>query len=896
MTDFVARLEQMLDHAPCGMGLFSAGKGSNTVYLNRPYYDLVGFSKEEYQKIEGDPITALVYPEDLEQARSIYQRIMECDDTVEAEYRIVPKSGALIWIKLNLSVLRVGEERYFFASFVDISKEKSLSTRLSMISENVGSSVSILCVDGKDFQMEYANDAFFRMMGCSREDFLSDPERYARQEVSTEISDEVSRLLQVSVETGKAQTIEYPLHRPDGSSIWVRRSFSAIPHSDKPGCVQLLSVTTDISDQHKTEQKLLAERNMYQSILDQSDAIINVIDAKTFRILYANQAAISMAPAGMPAPVGEVCYAYITHRNVPCEGCLVRNANKLEYESRELELGSRIYRQLYKMIEWEGVDAILEYTEDITEQRQNLLYAEERKDALGAILSNGSTGIGVFRYDGKSFSLSEINETLGRMLGITPEQATGADYKTLIARTHEDDRERIGGALKNLAVPGTHLEYEFRFKTAQEGEPYIWLLGQANSTLAPDGAVAVFICYTDITERRRLSQMKTELEAAKQASRAKTEFLSHMSHDMRTPMNAILGMIQLTKDAPELSAETRANLAAIEDASSYLLSLINDTLDMSRIESDRIALHPEVISSEELVKNVLITVAPLAQKKHITLECVPINAELEYIRVDKLRAQQIFMNVLSNAVKFTPDGGKIRLEIECLKRENGVAYDRISVEDNGIGMSEEFLSHIFEPFAQEDEGNAAGLNGTGLGMSIVKSIVERMGGSIQVESKQGVGTKVTVYLNFERVYDYTPQAAALQPKSEAALQGRRILLVEDHPLNAQIAQRLLKKKGIVIEHAVNGQIAVEMFTASDAGFYDAILMDIRMPVMDGIEAARRIRALPRTDAATVPIIAMTANAYDADVRASLDAGMSAHLAKPIDPKLLYQTLTNFLAR
>lgn len=414
-----------------------------------------------------------------------------------------------------------------------------------------------------------------------------------------------------------------------------------------------------------------------------------------------------------------------------------------------------------------------------------------------------------------------------------------------------------------------------------------------------DSTKEIIMYYrTDITavyqmEQEQLHQTKSLLQQAENANAAKSVFLSRMSHDMRTPMNGIIGMTKLMQDLPNVPEEMHTYLNAVEDSGKFLLSLINDTLDMSRIESNRILLKPEVIRSEDLVKNVLATVTPLVQEKQITLEFVPINAELEYIRVDRIRAQQIFMNVMSNAIKFTPVGGKIRMEIECLKRENGIAYDRISVEDNGIGMSEEFLSHIYEPFSQEDSSSQTGLAGTGLGMSIVKHLVELMGGSIQIESKQGKGTKVTVFLNFERVYDYNPDMNKLQETSKN-LCGRRVLLVEDHPLNATIAAKLLYKKEVLVERAENGKVAVERFEASKPGYYDAILMDIRMPVMNGIEAARTIRAMERADAKTVPIIATTANAYDEDVEQCMAAGMNAHLAKPIEPEKMYETLAGFI--
>ncbi len=386
------------------------------------------------------------------------------------------------------------------------------------------------------------------------------------------------------------------------------------------------------------------------------------------------------------------------------------------------------------------------------------------------------------------------------------------------------------------------------------------------------------------------------LNAARNAVNAKTEFLARMSHDMRTPMNGIIGVTQLSKDIPDLPKEMQDNLAAIEDSSQYLLSLINDTLDMSKIESKKMVLNYEVVLAKELIKNVLGFVAPMADSKHITIECIPIHAELEYINIDRMRMEQIFVNLLSNAIKFTSPSGKIRMEIECLKRVDGIAYDRISIEDNGIGMSKEFLPKAFEPFAQESTAITSNYAGTGLGLSIVKNIVELMGGQIQLESELGKGTKVTVYLNFERVYDYQDSDFMQKNKTVDLLKGRHVLLCEDHPLNTEIATKLLEARGMVVTCAENGAIGVKLIAESEEKHFDAILMDIRMPVMDGLEATRQIRRLNRGDTKSIPIIAMTANAFDTDRENSKNAGMTEHLAKPIEPSLLYDTLAKYIAQ
>ncbi|NCB34070.1 MAG: response regulator, partial [Erysipelotrichia bacterium] len=413
-------------------------------------------------------------------------------------------------------------------------------------------------------------------------------------------------------------------------------------------------------------------------------------------------------------------------------------------------------------------------------------------------------------------------------------------------------------------------------------------------------AIIYVWCDMTIEEQRRkvlaeeLKQKNKQLEEAVEragiASQAKSSFLANISHDMRTPMNGIIGMSGFLLENKDLPENVQHDIAAIDDSAKYLLSLINDTLDMSKIGSGKMTLHPEAINSKNLIDSVISMITAAAAAKQVDIEVMPIHAEFANIWADRVRVQQIFMNILSNAIKFTPPEGKIRVEVEGLKRENGRSEVRISVEDNGSGMSKEFLPNIFDDFSQENSKNYSSYTGTGLGMAIVKKLVELMNGTIQVESEMGVGTKVTVYLGFELVDNSEIVDEKQFSTNTEALKNKRILLCEDHQLNEQIATRLLEKKGMLVEWAPNGQIALDQFSQSSIGYFDAILMDIRMPVMDGLTASKTIRALDRKDAKSVPIIAMTANAFDEDVQKSRAVGMNEHLLKPIDPRQLYQTL------
>ncbi|MFZ2755896.1 MAG: transporter substrate-binding domain-containing protein [Atopobiaceae bacterium] len=407
--------------------------------------------------------------------------------------------------------------------------------------------------------------------------------------------------------------------------------------------------------------------------------------------------------------------------------------------------------------------------------------------------------------------------------------------------------------------------------------------------------IMVALAVTSAARRRKNEQLVIAKREAEDANRAKSDFLSRMSHDIRTPLNGIIGMTYLTQEM-RLPAEAHENLAKIDTSSKFLLSLINDVLDMSKAESGKLELHPEPYPIEEFTAYLDAVIRPLCAEKGQRFELVmgPRDGGVVPL-IDKLRASQVSFNILSNAVKYTPEGGTIVYRIE----ERPLPGDRISIthviSDTGIGMSEEFQRHLFEPFTQENRDDISARRGTGLGLAIVRRLVDAMGGTISVESEIGKGTTFTLRYEFDTVPAEEVEAAGDVvgdggAKDEAGLAGKHVLLCEDHPLNQEIAKSLLEERGMAVDVAEDGREGVEAFGTSPVGGYDAILMDIRMPVMDGYEATRAIRALDRPDAKTVPVIAMTADAFADDVQKAHDAGMDAHVAKPVEPEVLYSAL------
>ena len=415
-------------------------------------------------------------------------------------------------------------------------------------------------------------------------------------------------------------------------------------------------------------------------------------------------------------------------------------------------------------------------------------------------------------------------------------------------------------------------------------------------------AFIVMIIYLQFKMRRyRDALHEKELEKAvleaKNANEAKTRFLFNMSHDIRTPMNAIIGFSELLEKHIDEKDKAIDYLGKIKSSSNFLLSLINYVLEMARIESGKLVLKKEVRCVTDLIESLTDVFEPGVKKKFITYSCET-DIQHKYVIGDETKVREIFINIIGNSVKYTPEGGKISVSVkeEPFEKENYIAY-RIIVEDNGIGMSKEYLPHIFEEFSREHTSTESKVTGTGLGLPIVKSLIDMMGGTIEVESQPGCGTKMNVVLPFELASEkqILEEKQKEKEKISDSILGKRVLLAEDNELNAEIAMTVLKENGLKAERAANGKQCMEMLKKMPEDYYDMILMDIQMPEMDGYEATRRIRNLDDARA-DIPIVAMTANAFEEDRQKALESGMNAHVSKPVDMNMLFKVMVQILKK
>lgn len=416
------------------------------------------------------------------------------------------------------------------------------------------------------------------------------------------------------------------------------------------------------------------------------------------------------------------------------------------------------------------------------------------------------------------------------------------------------------------------------------------------------GSVFVFIMYLLLFRiTRRIvdsDRLKARLMASEEANRVKSTFLASFSHEMRTPMNVIIGLDNLALKDETLSLHTRTQLEKIGHSAYHLLELINNILNLNRIEEGKLTVQNKPFSISAALEQVNALIQSLCLEKGLKYNYTCEKEAEGWYSGDGLMLKQTLITILENAVKYTGVPGEVRLTTDVLKNvgEEGVKMMRFRVKDTGIGIDKDFLPHIFEVFSQEDSSSTNEYGGNGVGLALTKQMMDMLGGEITVVSEKGVGTEFTVILPLTPCEE--PKTGETDVSDETvediSLVGRRALIVEDLPENAEIVADLLELEGMESEHACNGKIGVDMLAASAPGYYDAILMDLRMPVMDGLTATKEIRNLDRSDAKQVPIIAVTANAFQTDAEQALGAGMNAHLAKPTDAETLYSTLKKLI--
>ena len=900
----------LVNTVPGGIALYEVvGSRIKTVYYSDGMCALSGYTREERDAICGGDAIALTYEEDVYKLTSAIDEAVKNRACINLTYRIRTKSGGPRWVNLRASFSANCPGKYlYYAVFTnvdDIMKMEQRSKELSMRYEVAikSSGINIWEYDIRtDVLTVVANSPRIKQNCFSIPDYISSTltNRYVREDSIQTFLDIFKRL-----KNGEKEV---------GADIWYKTT-------DEAGWwCERVSYTTVFGADGTPAKAFGAGRDVTR----EKEAIRRFNDEVTYRAaiqkynfdsLKINLTKNTIIDGNSPFRVlselierGDADYYFQKTADY-----IVGEENKTLYRS----VFSR--SALFARFQSGEYTASMELTRVFDENRVywirynvHLMKDPDSSDIIAFVVATDITGERVMKtimetivrtdydffimVDGETNSACDYTVNAGKKL-FEPKVSFEERCDELIrSEVAAPDLEmvlsecRIDNIMKHISG-GTAYKFDYNNRT-ENGE---LRRKQLQFTLI-DGARKSFLMtridVNGVYEEQKKNQLKLEyaLAEAEKASKIKTEFLAKMSHDIRTPMNAVIGMTELAM-YEENPPKTREYLENIESSSRFLLGLINDILDFSKMENSRIELHPQRFDLGEFRRNIDTVIRPLTNAKHIKLDFI-LKCGINAIIVDKMRFCQIFFNLLSNSAKFTHDGGTITFESERLPDKNGKLGLRYYVRDDGIGMSRSFLAHLFEPFTQERIGAPSDQPGTGLGLAIVKNLVDMMDGDIKVKSELGRGTEFTVDLYVGRA-DADTQAE--ESAAQVSLAGRRVLLVEDNKLNIIVAQRLLERRGAEVTIAENGREAADKFIASEVGHFDAILMDVRMPVMDGLEAAEYIRSLKRADAKNVPIIAMTADAFAEDQDKTQNAGMNAHLTKPIEPQKLYAALTQCIA-
>lgn len=882
----------------------------------------------------------------------------------------------------------------------------------------------------------WGNASFFQKIGYSQKDFYrlyQDLNCY--YEAYPQDFSMIQQALSSSKETDHTKinlTIRLPIK--DNGFLWTQLSGRILDNPQVGGQVfqaEYADVTVLASEKEELDSLYHQKLQYFHWMMDTYVGNVYISDMDSYELLYLNDTSYESLHKAPDEVLGHKCYEIIQGRTSPCPFC---TNDKLREDSfYEWEFDNPLLKKRFmiknRIINWEGHRARIELSHDMQSPEYKLAKKDRERNALIDVVPGGFARVDardmetVLWYSGAFLDL----------IGYTKEQFE-KELHSKCSYVHPDDLERSVAIMQSSIDTSQKAVTESRIIT-RDGvvKTLIMTFSYVSAEDSWDGIPSFYSAGIDVTkDREEQLRQRRALEDAYQTSKvaneAKTNFLFTMSHDIRTPMNAIMGMSVIAQANMENPEKLRDCLGKISSSSRHLLGLVNEVLDMSKIESGKIDLVSEPVSLSELFEDVLNICRPLVQAKGQELRTMTDHVHHETVITDRGRLQQVLMNLLSNAIKYTPEGGTITLRLrEHTPVIPGRGQYEFTVTDNGIGMSKEFVAHIFEPFSRAEDSRISKIQGTGLGMTITENIVRMMNGTIEIKSAPEEGSEfiVAVSLAFgddetyskellglpvlvvdddqvvcesaaellnelgmcgewvlsgreavvrivdaheraedffsvildwkmpdmdgletvrairEKVgrhtpiivissYDYSDieeefllagadafltkplfksrmaytlgqfcqlnpsDSVSLSEKTIPAYAGKRILLVEDNEINREIAAELLQMQNILVEEAENGQQAVEKFSVSAPGTYDCILMDIQMPVMDGCEAAKEIRALPRKDAQEIPILALTANAFASDLGKTLLAGMNDHIAKPIDMEHLLDVLQRWM--
>ncbi|WP_343208421.1 ATP-binding protein [Anaerolentibacter hominis] len=909
-------------------------------FVSREAAALFGYTVEEFMEVTGGTAVGAVYPPDLEHALSdCAEAFRDGGVSYSTRYRVRCKDGSLKWIIDSGKKAQDKEGQWMVNSlYLDITQTEEAAERLreqtsllTSIYDTVPCGILrfVRHNDGT-YELISVNQAAISILGYSNlEEGMKDWHDGVLGTVVPEdramLKQTYSRLEKI----GDRQDRQYRVMWWDGSRRWLDGTNMIVDRTPEGEAV-IQRTFVDITERKRLQQQLEREQEMYRVAMEASSDVMfeYLIDSDTF-ISYEPRHGSGVIRRELADYSRQLAYGHIVYpEDVPAVIDNICNGRAEMFEVRKMipdgREGEYQWHQVNsRLIEKDGrpfrvvgtIRNIHRMKETLSENNERLHLSQSALQAISGVY----------------MSIFYVNLTKDQYYAVRLPQAydvlsfprtgsfTGDLCSGLLPNVREEDRLRVSRVctgeflIQSLPLISGHVEVEFRLNDKGRA-PSPWLRLEVHPVSADNADIKTVILTlrnVSMEKQKELERLEEEkaakhaleeaYEGARRANEAKSDFLSRMSHDIRTPMNAILGMTAIAEHQMDNRERMKDCLSKIRVSGNHLLGLINEVLDMSKIESGTVGLCEDSFLLSEMMDDVIQIIRPDADARSLRLS---LRSDItdDAVRGDVMRMQQILLNLLSNAVKYTEPGGSISLRAqERSSGRNAIGCYEFIVEDNGIGMSPEFLTKLFSPFERADDSRVSRVQGTGLGMAITRNLVQMMNGTIRVESRLDEGTRftVTVFLKLEERKEARAESTR-QSSRKPFTPGTRVLMAEDNDINREIAQELLKMMGLETACAVNGKEAVDLFAADPPGTYSLILMDIQMPVMDGYEAAAAIRSMGkeggRRDALTIPIVALTANDFADDAYRAVQAGMNEHVSKPLDVERLTSVLHRWLDR
>ena len=910
------QLQNLIDHVPGGVGIYEATAGEVSLkYMNDGYYSMMEARRDDRLDYMGSNAIIPILPEDRKLIFSSIKKIFAGEQSFDFTARILNGKGKYIWVHCTgIAVNKSEEKATIYCSFSNVDAIMKLQNDLqysrTMLSAAIkAADVNVWEISGSSLNVVQTETK--RRKPSPYEKFCNIPQTLIDSGFIHKSSSAAAEELFRKSSTGVYCEAELLIKDSPASDYRWKRTICTPVYNTQGSFLKTIGTTIDINAQKERQKKYEEQLNL-RKVLSRSCLGMVALNLSKNTIKERQGSSVELMKfQGSAQGLLLKMTSMIPDDSNAREFKAVFSTDAMLAAYHEESFHASIRHRLSGYRGWleSSYDLITNpYTGDI---EAFCLSRDVTDDKRVELVINTLVHMDydtIYTFDAENgvvipFMHKEQSGDSAFHRG--PDEVYSEDPLRLNDLCADDDKAAVIKE-NNLVYVRERLKssptYVTVFSVFEKGgiahkrAMYCHLEGSGDTLLC---------AVQDYTESYKQEEyqkhnLEAALEKARHADAAKTDFLSNMSHEIRTPMNAIIGLAKLAED--ELLTDPASVLSYLQQiglSSGYLLGIINDILDMSRIERDKLSLRYEWISPLELLHSCTDMIAPQMKEKKISFKTLSLNTIPENLEIytDALRAKQMLMNLLNNAYKFTPEGGTVTLETDYKSTGADDCENRLIIRDTGCGMSPDFLKRVFLPFAQERNNLTESIQGTGLGLALSKKFAEALGGDIAVSSELGKGSEFTVIYPCKYRYGHVrQQQTQLSDIAGTNLNGSRVLLAEDHPMNAVIAMKLLDKKGIKTIRAVDGQETVECFKKSAFFEFDAILMDIRMPVIGGLEAAKTIRSLDRPDAASIPIIAMTANAFESDVQNSQEAGMNAHLSKPIEPELLYKTLSEEIGR